>query len=185
MLTARTYDKLHRQIVEAGYGAEYEWCQTVKPPTDGMAFFLEYGWVVVNSGMRNQVAEGIWRRVRASLDTGGTVRDAFGHPGKAAAMQAVFDGRETYFAAYVAAEDKIEHLAELPWIGPITKWHLAKNFGVECAKPDRHLSRLAEAEGTTVTELCERLAKATGDRVATVDLILWRASNLGLIGAGA
>jgi hypothetical protein len=181
MLTAETYRSLRGQIAVAGYAEEYEWCQGVTTPADAMAFFFEYGWVVVNSGMKNQVAEKIWTRVLDSLRAGGTAMDAFGHPGKSMAIQRVFEDREARYAAYMAAEDKIAFLAALPWIGPITKWHLAKNFGIECAKPDRHLARLAEAEGVTVTALCERLAAETGDRVATVDLVLWRASNLGLV----
>jgi len=39
----------------------------------------------------------------------------------------------------------------------------------------------AAAEGSAPQELCERLAKATGDRIAVVDLVLWRACNLGLL----
>ena len=61
---------------------------------------------------------------------------------------------------------------------PITCWHLAKNYGHDCAKPDRYLTRIAGAEGTH--DLCARLAKETGDRIATVDLVIWRAANLGL-----
>ena len=45
---------------------------------------------------------------------------------------------------------------------------------------DRHLTRLAAREGTTPAVLCDRLALATGDSRATVDIVLWRAANLGL-----
>lgn len=179
-ITRNRYLELRSELRERGYGDEYAWCEGVTEPADAMAFFLEYGWAVVNSGMRNQVAEGIWRRVLDSLQDGGTVQEAFGHPGKSSAMQQMFEERDAQFAAYLAAEDKIAFLAALPWIGPITKWHLAKNFGVECAKPDRHLSRLANAEGASVADLCARLAAESGDRVATVDLVLWRAANLGM-----
>jgi hypothetical protein len=69
----------------------------------------------------------------------------------------------------------VAFLAKLAWIGPITKFHLAKNFGGNFAKPDVHLNRLAEAEGTTAQELYDRLAEESGYRAATIDLILWRA----------
>ena len=75
----------------------------------------------------------------------------------------------------------LEWLQGLPWIGGITKYHLAKNLGIDCAKPDVHLQRLADREGVTAHVLCERLAKATGYRIATVDLVLWRACATGLI----
>ena len=69
----------------------------------------------------------------------------------------------------------------LPWIGGITKYHLAKNFGAQVAKPDVHLVRLAEREGCAPQQLCERLAAATGWRVITVDTLLWRACANGFI----
>lgn len=175
------YCDLRDRLSAFGYGDEYEWSQRVQAPTDALAFFCEYGWVVVNSGMRNQVAARIWERITAALGRGEPVASAFGHPGKAEAIQRVWDEREAFYADYLAADDKIAYLVGLPWIGEITKWHLAKNFGVDCAKPDRHLVRLAAAEGTTAEGLCQRLARATGDRIATVDLVLWRAANLGWI----
>ena len=70
-------------------------------------------------------------------------------------------------------------LQTLPFIVPITVYHLAKNYGFDCAKPDRHLVRIAGAEGTH--ELCARLARETGDRIATVDVVIWRAANLKLV----
>jgi hypothetical protein len=57
----------------------------------------------------------------------------------------------------------------------------SENLGADVAKPDVHLNRLAEAERVTAQELCERLAKETGYRAATVDLILWRACANGII----
>jgi hypothetical protein len=49
------------------------------------------------------------------------------------------------------------------------------------AKPDRHLERIAERTGETVADLCARLAAVSGDRIATVDYVLWRAAESGLI----
>lgn len=181
MISAALYLNVRAQLADAGYAAEYEWCQNVKEPKTATDFYCEYAWVVINSGMKNTVAERIWSKVYAALLRGETVASAFGHPGKRAALQAIWDDRELYFADYQAADDKLGFLAALPWIGPITKWHLAKNFGVDCAKPDRWLMRLAEAEQTTPDALCSRLAESSGDRVATVDLVLWRACAIGLL----
>lgn len=59
--------------------------------------------------------------------------------------------------------------------------HLAKNLGCDVVKPDRWLERLAAAEGTTPHLLCNRLAYASGDRIATVDVVLWRACAIGIL----
>ena len=73
------------------------------------------------------------------------------------------------------------YLESIPWIGGITKYHLAKNLGFDCCKPDRHLVRISKEYNTSPEELCKRISEATGDRVATVDLVIWRVANLGLI----
>ena len=79
------------------------------------------------------------------------------------------------------SNDKLAFLESLPWIGGITKYHAAKNFGLQYAKPDVHLARLAEREGCTAQQLCERLAGELGLRVASVDTVLWRACATGVI----
>ena len=89
--------------------------------------------------------------------------------------------REILFAAYRAHEDKIAFLGEIPWIGPITSYHLEKNLGGDHAKPDVHMERLARRDRTTAHRLCEGLARESGFRVATIDTILWRACADGLL----
>jgi hypothetical protein len=178
-LTLGSYRFLRDRILELGYGHEIEWAQSVQPVSDPLVFWQEFSWVVINSGMKNQIAEQIWRKVRPAVEGGGSASEVFGHKGKAAAIDHVYANREKLLRQYLAALDKVQFLRELPWIGNITCWHLAKNYGHDVAKPDRHLARIAGAEG--VNELCARLAAGSGDRIATVDLVIWRAANLGLI----
>jgi hypothetical protein len=148
---------------------------------DAELFACEYMWVVLNSGLKNQVAAKIWVRVCNALRDGLPVNSAFHHTGKSAAMQDVWDHKERYFDEWKSACHKVAYLQTLSWIGPVTKWHLAKNLGLDVCKPDRHMTRLAKAANTTPDELCRDLALATGDTVHTVDLVLWRACNLGLL----
>lgn len=176
-----TYTSLRAQIIEQGYEHEIHWAQTVMAPATPEDLFYEYGWVVVNSGMKNQVAKTIWGRIMKSLREGGGVESAFGHPGKSVAIQRAWNDRSDRFVQFQMADDVLAWCESLPWIGPITKYHLAKNLGVNCAKPDRHLERIAKESGETVAELCFRLSKASGERVATVDYVVWRAANLGMI----
>src|SRR6266404_4076240 len=70
-------------------------------------------------------------------------------------------------------------LPELPYIGPVTWKHLAKNLGVSIAKSDRHLVRLAEALGrSSVDDLCNEVSAWIGDPVPVVDIVLWRWATL-------
>lgn len=76
-------------------------------------------------------------------------------------------------------ENPIEELRQLPFIGPVTSWHLAKNLGLNVAKNDRHLARLAKNYGySDAHDLCDYLSKETGEMRSVVDVILWRFSSL-------
>lgn len=173
------YLALRTKVWASGYAHEIDWAQSLQPITDPDDFWREFAWVVLNSGMKNQVAQGIWHRVRPVVETGGSAHEQFGHKGKADAIDYVWGHRVELLDQYQAAPDKLEFLRGLPWIGAITCWHLAKNYGLDVAKPDRHLVRIAGAEGPHA--MCARLACESGDRVATVDLVIWRAANMGWV----
>lgn len=160
---------------------DIEWAEALTDPTGPDDFAEEVIFVICNSGMRYTVARQIYERCMLALGQSRPVASAFGHVGKAAAIEKIWWERRELFAAYLAATDKLDFLVSLPWIGDITKYHLAKNFGVNVAKPDVHLQRLADREGCTAQALCERLAVATGYRVATVDTVLWRACAKGVM----
>jgi hypothetical protein len=66
-------------------------------------------------------------------------------------------------------------LRSLPYIGPVTWRHLAKNLGAPVAKADRHLVRLAAATGRRdVDGMCAEISDWVGEPVAVVDIVLWR-----------
>lgn len=160
---------------------DVNWAESLAAPTHEDDFARDVIFVICNSGMKYTVAWGIYQRCIAALEANEDVGLAFRHPGKSKAIAKVWADRVGLYQAYLQTRDQLAFLAELPWIGQITKYHLAKNFGLDFAKPDLHLQRLADLEGCTVQALCERLAAETGYRVATVDTILWRACANGLI----
>ena len=72
-------------------------------------------------------------------------------------------------------KEGLDMLEQLPGIGPITKYHLAKNIGlVDEAKPDIWLVRAAEASNVSVNELVEFLSKKYSMSRHAVDVVLWR-----------
>jgi hypothetical protein len=179
-MTPETYQSIKAQLIELGYGEEINCAENVKPPKSTIVFVQEYIWVVINSGMKNQIAQKIYDLVKRALNHGDCLSLYFGHEGKRKAIEYVYDNGIELFKKFKAAENVLDFCLSLPWIGPVTKYHLAKNYGHDCCKPDRHLVRIAEKHKTTPEALCEFLSKATGDRIATVDLVIWRAANLGL-----
>ena len=181
MITLHRLRRLEAALRRLGLGSAIEWSENIAPPADAEAFAVEAIYVVINGGMRVTVAEIIFRRCMTALEASESVSTVFGHPGKAAAIDTLWNGREQFFSEYLQADDQLAFLAALPWIGPVTVDQLAKNLGHDRAKADVHLERLARRDRTTTAKLCRRLAAATGYRVATIDTILWRACESGLL----
>jgi endonuclease III len=78
-------------------------------------------------------------------------------------------------------DQPVTELRRLPHVGQVTAWHLAKNLGLDVAKPDRHLARLAQQFGyADAHELCAALSRVTGEPVRVIDLVLWRYAAGGL-----
>lgn len=188
-LAVSVYREARRIVVKNGYQWEIDSVDARKfEQITPFRFFQQYAWVVINAGMKNQVAEKIYERFMSKANF-----SAIGHEGKRKAIRKMYDDHKEVFEAlhelyYVQRDIKqiLDYLERLPWLGPITKYHMARNIGIDCAKPDRHLLRLAvhleyskdERDLDGVQAMCEAISKATGDRVGTVDVILWRFCNL-------
>lgn len=181
-MTPSRYAEIRSAVSAAGYADEIQWAQAVLPPETSDDFAVEVVWVILCSGMKEQVARIIQTRVWAAINSGQPVQgNVLGKSGKARAIDTIWRTRARLFRDFREAANKVEFCRSLPWIGDITKWHLAKNLGVDCAKPDVHLVRVATHYQTTPAALCAGLSAATGDRVATVDIVIWRACNLGIL----
>lgn len=160
---------------------DIEWSENAGPPKDAEDFASEAIFVICNSGMKNTIARRIFDRIMPIIQSGGSAHEGFGHKGKATAIDLIWSTRADLLAGYLAADDKVEFCGALPWIGGITKFHLAKNFGADVAKPDVHLQRLADHFNTTPQALCERLSVVVGLKARTIDVLLWRACAEGVI----
>ena len=155
---------------------------------DEREFLREYCWVVFASGFSVSILEKRFGKI------GKVFRDF--EPAAVAGMKPVkvenlpirnkskadgfLKGAKTIheegwknFKARVAAGGS-DILTELPYIGDITKDHLAKNIGLEdTAKADVHLVRCAEECSATVEELVGFLADEYGMTKHKVDAVLW------------
>lgn len=180
-ISKKLFARIDRAVRKAGYGAAIQWSESIPQPATADQFAAEAIYVICNSGMSNLVAVPIFERCMLALRKAESATTVFGHPGKAKAIDEIWRTRRSLYRKLNRVDDVIAFCATLPWVGNITKFHLAKNLGADVAKPDVHLNRLAEAEGVTAQELCDRLATETGYRAATIDLILWRACADGII----
>ena len=173
----RFFYAAHDYVVDAGYECEIYWCDQIWfENIDIDDFYREYVWAVLNAGMREQAARSIFNKY---MDTGDT--NVIRHDGKRKAIEHVLDNCKMYYDQLLSSDNKIEWFVTLPWIGHITKHHIARNLGIDTVKPDRHLVRLAERFGyETPLKMCEAIQKETSGRLGVIDVILWRYCNLRL-----
>lgn len=182
MIGAAQFADLVVALRTAGHADDdIEWAENIEPPPSVDAFVTEIIFVICNSGMKNTVALKIFKRVMDAKTKDKSAGDVFRHQLKCRAIDDIWKNGDRLFREYLCAADKLEFIQSLPHIGAITKYHVAKNFGLQYAKPDVHLQRLADREGCTAQQLCERLSASSGYKIATVDTLLWRACAVGIL----
>lgn len=186
-----------RAVLDAGFAYEVDWQEDLRLSDVTESKFLEeHAWVVFSSGFREAVLREKFPDLRlafAEFASGGNIwsdrircqREAlriFNHPGK---VRAVLEcSRLVYECGFEVVRSQVmrfgvEFLQELPYLGPVTSLHLAKNIGLDVVKPDRHLVRIAEQSGYhTPLELCAAIQEIVGDALCVIDLVIWRYATI-------
>ncbi|WP_147364312.1 hypothetical protein [Burkholderia pseudomallei] len=177
----------------AGLQDEVEWQRnTCLDDFTESDLLRESAWVILCSGFREATVRHYfdfislcfcdWESAEAIM----TVRDASVHAARSVfrherKLRAIVDvahrvaevGFEAFKVSVMA--DPIGQLQRLPFVGPVTVWHLAKNLGLDTAKPDRHLVRISKKLGFgDVHEFCRAISNVSGYEVKVVDLVIWR-----------
>jgi hypothetical protein len=189
----RFFCEARSYVQHAGLSAEVAWQREV----DFAGFtecelLREHAWVTLCSGFRESAVRRAfdhvslcfcdWESAEAVVSAGDvcceTAASSFANrlklKGIFSAAKYIYEVGFDEFKQSVLA-DPINQLQNLPFIGPITSWHLAKNLGLDVAKPDRHLVRVSERLGfRSADHLCRELAATTGEYAKVVDLIVWR-----------
>lgn len=186
-----------RFVIKKGYSSEIDWQESVKISDIGEEEFLkETAWVILSSGMNEKVIHKVfpgisvafygWKSAKKILINQDVCYanslSIFGHQKKIFAILKVADRivREGFenFKKEIALKG-INYLETLPYIGSITKFHLAKNIGLNYSKPDRHLERISKKLGFKDTvSLCSLIANKTNEKESVVDLVIWRYATL-------
>jgi hypothetical protein len=198
-ITPETYAALRAWMLANDPDAQplIEWSRQTSPPATAQALAREVIWIILCAGRSAQAARTIETRVLGALTDGKAVVSAFGYRAKAAAIERAWYGRDAYFAglrtvlATNSPEQLVDWCAEFDFVGDDTKFQLAKNLGADVCKPDIWLCRLAGVADKprrsvnirfpACMVLCRSLAAASGDRVGTVDTVLWLACNKGVL----
>lgn len=191
------YLRAKRAVIAAGFSEEISWQEDAcDSPLTEQRFLSEAAWVVLNAGMRETVIRRVFPQITAAFakfETAGLALAAassgkrkalrvFGHRGKIDAIVDIIRHLDEIGLPGVLGRlntDGCAYLETLPYVGPVTAFHLAKNLGLNVVKPDRHLSRLATATGfSDAHALCAELGGVVGEPVPVIDIVLWRFATL-------
>jgi hypothetical protein len=194
----RFYRTAKERLLSAGFGSEINWQVEREFGTFTETDLLrEAAWVTLCSGFKESVVRRCFDLIslcfcdwesaseicNSAMQCRATALAAFGNPKKIDAIlgTAILVNRIGFAQLKQSIlQDPIRSVQMLPFIGPITAFHLAKNLGYATAKPDRHLVRLASVLGySDVHQLCGSLSEATGDPIQVVDVVLWRYAERG------
>jgi len=167
--------RAYAHVISSGYGEEVDWCSNIRFETVTIDdFFREYVWVVLNAGLKEQVARKIFKKYITTGDL-----ETINHLKKRESIKWMLNNCERCFDSLQKVPDKVEYFKTLPFIGDVTKYHLARNLGIDTVKPDRHLVRLAKRFGfKSPLEMCKAIQDITEERLGVIDVILWRHCNL-------
>ncbi|AWM88230.1 hypothetical protein [Microvirga sp. 17 mud 1-3] len=107
------------------------------PPETAEDFAGHVIFAICQASVTPSVGRRAHEQCMRALAMGATARLGFRHPGKADAIDRVWRERDRLFADYLASNDKLSFLANLPWIGPVTKRTLARRLGLMAAQEHR------------------------------------------------
>lgn len=184
-------------VISEGYGHEIQWQHNRDlEHVSERDFLRESAWVVLASGMRDLIVRRKFPAISAAFhwwqNAGSIVRDeqlcrsqamsVFGHKGKISAIITI--ATVVYDLGFPQvrrklSEEAVGFIRSLPYMGPATSFHLAKNIGLNVAKPDRHLCRMSVAAGyDQPCDMCQRIGKYVADAVSVIDIVLWRYATI-------
>ena len=182
-------------VVQAGYEPEIVWqASVIFDETTETDFLREHAWVTISAGMHEYVVRRHfpaisrafldWKSADAIVEHEAECRQsALRYFCNHRKIDSIVRMARIVSSAGIGSfkesnrDNPLETLQSLPFVGPVTCYHLAKNIGLPFAKPDRHLVRLARAVGySDVQGLCKRISEHVGDSVPVVDIVLWRFS---------
>jgi hypothetical protein len=191
------YLQAKSMLVKLGYGSEIDYHDRLNFDSFSETDFLrEAGWVVLSSGMRETVVRSKFGAVSAAFLNWRSSKDivAEGRNCISRALRAFNNAKkmdaiwQICCSVYRDGMDRIKRnikelgvdfIATLPYMGPATSCHLAKNLGILVVKPDRHLVRISKIAGYNhPMEMCKDIERYVGDRLSVIDLVLWRYSTL-------
>lgn len=184
-------------INEAGYDKQVEYLRKrmKSEPYKTISieeFFSEYSWVVFTCGFKADTVREHWEGIKCmccGFDISKTKtltleklldKSPIKNKRKVKAIKQSCDIINETFIRKIhnldCEEDAYNLFKKLPFIGDITVYHIMRNLGIDCFKPDRHITNLTkelELPGEKIFKIIQSKYK---EYIGVIDYILWRAS---------
>ena len=161
-------------------------------------------YVILAGGFSQKTAKKIHGTITEYLHKNGANFDElfamFHNKNKINAVCEIWNNKTALCAGYYSIDDlddKIKYLSNLPHIGKITANHLARNLGENVVKYDIWIQRLGSKYAgksleidngklnTETKKACDEmfahLSNETGLPIGYIDVVLWKACQIGLI----
>lgn len=180
--------------------------QPIFSPED---FAFECFYVVCVAGFKQDYAKAMCNKIISFIEDNNSnfteedLSKIYGNKMKVKAIKNIWDNRKIYQEKFYKLEDvdkKVDFLGSLPHIGNITKYHLARNLGLNFVKYDIWIQRLGVAlygnesfvdkvnNSKLLPEIkrfCDmmfnKLCNETCEKVGYIDVVLWRSCQKGLL----
>ena len=194
---AHAYFFAKNYIISKGYGNEVDWQQELNyDKITEQKFLNEISWVILASGMNDKVVRKVFpiiKNIMFDFKSSDLIQKnktrcynnslkVFNHKGKISAIIYVAEYIKLHTFDEVSSrimKEGIGFIQTFPYMGKATSFHLAKNIGLDYAKPDRHLIRISNSLGyNTPNDLCKVISNRIQEKKSLIDLVLWRYATL-------
>lgn len=193
---ALKYLQAKNHVLDRGFYDEIEYYDSVCfEDIDEHVFIREIAWVILSSGMNEKVIRSKFSDISEAFMNWSIICICNNSERCREKALSIFNNEKKIdaiikncFIVYTIGineiknyilNDGISYLASFPYIGNVTAYHVAKNLGINCAKPDRHMARIANTCGYNSPDaLCHEISQIVGDQEKIIDLILWRYATI-------
>lgn len=207
MFTAKWFFDLEKQIREMGADSDAQSFDEIReilahPRTFTPSEFATMcAYVILAGGFSQKTAKRIHKNIMEYIYKNGANFDAlfqmFHNKNKISAICKIWDNRNEFCDGFYKCSDddsRLKYLSHLPHIGKITANHLARNLGVDIVKYDVWIRRLGALYAgircpddltDVLQHACDdmfaHMVRETGLPRGYIDVVLWKALQIGLI----
>lgn len=158
-------------------------------------------YVILAGGFSQKTAKKVHKNIMEHIYKNGADFDSlfqiFHNTNKIKAICKIWENQKVLCDGFYAIDNddaRLEYLATLPYIGKITANHLGRNLGIDVVKYDIWICRLGTLYAgiprtdeltTDVKRACDgmfaHMVRETGLPRGYIDVVLWKACQIGLI----